>query len=391
MNSRLIRILIVVIGIAIGLSAGYLFSNVDKDITSQRTAENALRDQAAALAATIADVRAGQMAYVARGQGEVFWMSHVESLTPVLQKHAAEFGALLTSTEARSTFEAATGALENFRTLDAKIRQAVQSGSALFAADMIFSDGLESMATASTQLAAALTQELQHRSESITSVHNRQLAIAGGAAGAILLLMVGLVLVGETSTKTAEPEATVAVPVVEPIRFEAPLPKARAAVTPRLLTTAQLCRELSRVADSASLPHLLERAARVLDASGIIVWVAEPSRQRLVPAISHGYDDRTVMRMGSIHRDANNAAAAAYRSSEVRTVAGDASNNGAFIIPLITNDGCVGVLSAEMKAGCEKDESSQALATIFASQLATLVATPSAASLPVPIKLAAQA
>jgi hypothetical protein len=318
-------------------------------------------------------------------------MSHVESLTPVLQKHAAEFGALLTSTEARSTFEAATGALENFRTLDAKIRQSVQSGSALFAADMIFSDGLESMATASTQLAAALTQELQHRSQSITSVHNRQLAIAGGAAGAILLLMVGLVLVGETSTKTAEPEVTVAVPVVEPIRFEAPLPKARAAVTPRLLTTAQLCRELSRVADSASLPHLLERAARVLDASGIIVWVAEPSRQRLVPAISHGYDDRTVMRMGSIHRDANNAAAAAYRSSEVRTVAGDASNNGAFIIPLITNDGCVGVLSAEMKAGCEKDESSQALATIFASQLATLVATPSAASLPVPIKLAAQA
>ena len=65
--------------------------------------------------------------------------------------------------------------------------------------------------------------------------------------------------------------------------------------------------------------------------------------------------------------------------------------NGAFIVPLITNDGCVGVLSAEMKAGCEKDESAQALATIFASQLATLVATPSAATLPVPIKIAAQA
>ena len=391
MNSRLIRILIVLIGIAIGLSAGYLFSNVDKDINSQRTAENALRDQAAALAATIADVRAGQMAYVARGQGEAFWMSHVESLTPILQKDAAEFGALLTSAEARSTFEGATGALENFRRLDGKIRQSVQSGSALFAADMIFSDGLESTATASTQLAAALTQELQHRGDGMSSAHNRQLAIAGGAAGAILLLMVGLVLLGETSAKSAEPETVAAVPVVEPIRFEAPLPKARAAVTPKLLTTAQLCRELSRVNDSGSLPHLLERAARVLDASGIIVWVAEPSRQRLVPALSHGYDDRTVMRMGSIHRDANNAAAAAYRLSEVRTVAGDASNNGAFIIPLITSDGCVGVLSAEMKAGCEKDESSQALATIFASQLATLVATPSAAALPVPIQIAAQA
>ena len=232
------------------------------------------------------------MAYVARGQGEAFWMSHVESLTPILQKRAAEFGVLLTAPEARGAFEAATGALENFRTLDAKARESVQSGNALLAADMIFSDGLESMATASTQLAAALNHELQYRSADMASVRSRQLAIAGGAGGAILLLMVGLVLLGGASTKSAEPEAVTAVPAVEPIRFEAPLPKARAAVTPKLLTTAQLCRELSRVVDSASLPHLLERAARVLDASGIIVWVAEPSRQRLVPALSHGYDDK---------------------------------------------------------------------------------------------------
>jgi len=390
MNSRLIRILIVIISIAIGVSAAYLFSNIDKDINAQWTAEHVLRDEAAVLAATIADARAGQMAYVVRGQGE-YWMSHVEGVMPTLQKRAAEFGALLTAPKARNEFEAATGALENFRTLDAKVRESVQGGNALFAADMIFSDGLESMATASTRLTAALNHELQYRSADIASVHNRQLAIAGGGAGAILLLMVGLVLLGGGSTKSAEPEAATALPVIEPIRFEAPLPKARAAVTPKLLTTAQLCRELARVVDSGSLPHLLERAARVLDASGIIVWVAEPSRQRLVPALSHGYDERTVMRMGSIHRDANNAAAAAYRSSEVRTVAGDASANSAFIVPLITNDGCVGVLSAEMKAGCEKDESAQALATIFASQLATLVATPSAAPLPVPIKIAAQA
>jgi hypothetical protein len=93
--------------------------------------------------------------------------------------------------------------------------------------------------------------------------------------------------------------------------------------------------------------------------------------------------------MGSIHRDANNAAAAAYRSSEVRTVAGDAFTSGAVIVPLMTSDGCVGVLSAEMKGGSEKDESSQALASIFAAQLATLVATPEAVQ--VPVKAAAQA
>ena len=122
-------------------------------------------------------------------------------------------------------------------------------------------------------------------------------------------------------------------------------------MTPKLVITAKLCGELARVAESRELPHLLERAARVLDASGIIVWIAEPSRQALVPALAHGYEQRVVARMGSIHRDANNAAAAAYRSSEVRTVAGDAVTSGAVIVPLMTSDGCIGVLVGGNEGG----------------------------------------
>jgi hypothetical protein len=391
MHSRLIRILIVVIAIAIGLSAGYLFKTIDNTILAQRASADVVREQAAALSATIADVRAGQAAYVARGQGEAFWMSRVESLLPALQKNSEQFAGSLTSPAAQSTFEQVKAALENFRTLDAKVRHLVEGGGALLAADMIFSDGLESVTTASTQAVVALGEELQYRSGGLAELRDRQLAILGGAGVLVLVLMTALALTGASGSKAAEPDAVPAAPVIEPVRFEAPLPKARAAVTPKLLTTAQLCRELSRVTDSTHLPGLLERAARVLDASGIIVWVAEPSRERLVPAIAHGYDDRTVVRMGSIHKAANNAVAAAYRTSEVRTVAGDASTNGAVIVPLVTTDGCAGVLSAEMRSGAEKDESSQALATIFASQLATLVATPSAAPLPAPIKIAAQA
>jgi len=66
--------------------------------------------------------------------------------------------------------------------------------------------------------------------------------------------------------------------------------------------------------------------------------------------------------------------------AEMRTV------EGAVVAPLLTPDGCIGVLSAEMKGGSEKDESSQALATIFAAQLATIVATPPA----LPVKAVAQ-
>ena len=385
MNSRLIRTLIVVIGIAIGLTASYVLKDIDTDINNQRSSADVLRGQAAALTETIADVRAGQFAYVARGQGEAFWMSHVESLLPTLQKRTAEFAASLASPAAQSAFEPAVAALENLRTLDARIREFVQSGSPLLASDMIFSDGLESTATAAAQVTAALNIELRHRDTGVAALRTRQLAVLGGGAGVVLLLMVGLALTGVSAAQSAEPEAAAA-PPAEPVRFEAPLPKARPAVTPKLLSTAQLCGELSRVSEGRQLPNLLERAAKVLDASGIIVWVAEPARQTLTPAIAYGYENKIVMRMGSIHRDSNNATAAAYRAAEVRTVAGDAFTCGAVIVPLMTSDGCVGVMSAEMKGGSEKDESSQALATIFAAQLATIVSTPAA----IPVKAVAQ-
>src|SRR5688572_4466752 len=348
----------------------------------RRASADTLREQAAALAATIADIRAGQFAYVARGQGEAFWMSRVESLMPTLQKQAAAFGASLTTPAAQRAFEAASAALENFRTLDSRVKEFVQSDNALLAGDLIFSDGLESTATASTQVMAALNHELQGLNTSTAALRRRQLTVLGGGAGVFLMMMIAVVVTAGARVSSSEPEVAAAAPV-EPVRFEAPLPKARPAVTPKLLTTARLCSELARVGESRQLPNLLERAAKVLDASGIIVWVAEPSRHSLKPAISHGYEDRVVSRMGSIHRDANNAVAAAYRSSEVRTVSGDAFTSGAVIVPLMTSDGCVGVLSAEMKGGSEKDESCQALASIFAAQLATLVATPAAVQVPV--------
>ena len=384
MNSRTIRILLVGIGVVIGSTAAYFLNDLDTRIDTQRTSVETLRDQAKALSASIGDVRAGQVAYVARGQGEAFWMAHVEGLLPSLQKHTTEFGSSLTSPGAHTAYEAAAAALENFRTLDIRVKEFVANGNALLAADLIFSDGLESTATASTQVTAALNAELQARAGRLAAMRASQLTILGAAAGGILLLMLGLAFM-ESTERPAEPQ--VVAPVIEPVRFEAPLPKAKPAITPKLVITAQLCRELARVMDTDQLPELLARAARVLNASGIIVWVVDPVRRDLSPVIAHGYADQTVTRMGRIHSDANNAAAAAYRSAEVRTVGGDGSTNGAVIVPLMTPEGCIGVLSAEMKGGSEKDESSQALATIFAAQLATLV-SPSPAT--VPVRAAAQ-
>jgi hypothetical protein len=334
---------------------------------------------------TLTDLRAGQFAYVAQGQSEAFWMTHVATLMPALQKQMADFRGSLTTTAAHEALDPASAALDNFETIDSRVKEYVSAGNPLLAADLIFSDGLEATATASRQIAAALTEELQSREAGMSAMRRGQATIAGSAAGGILLLMVILALAGGTSKASVDVQSTAS---PEPVRIDAPAPRAKPAITPKLIRTAQLCSDLARVSESAQLPHLLERTARVLDASGIIVWVADPSGRELRPAMAHGYADEVVGKMGGIPREANNAAAAAYRAAQMRTVAGEGPTTGAIVAPLMTSDGCVGVLSAEMKGGSEKDESSQALATIFAAQLATLVSPPQTAA---PAKAAAQA
>ena len=61
----------------------------------------------------------------------------------------------------------------------------------------------------------------------------------------------------------------------------------------------------------APLPALLERAADILDASGIVLWIADPDGRELTPIVVHGYSPQLAARFGTIARDAENVTAAA--------------------------------------------------------------------------------
>jgi GAF domain len=118
---------------------------------------------------------------------------------------------------------------------------------------------------------------------------------------------------------------------------------------------------------------LLARAAKVLDASGAVVWMASPDGRELYPAASAGYDERLLTRIGNIPRTANNVTAGAIRSGTPRSSARDGQAAAALAVPLLTPLGAIGVLSAELKNVPEVDETCLAMATIFAAQLASLV------------------
>jgi hypothetical protein len=170
----------------------------------------------------------------------------------------------------------------------------------------------------------------------------------------------------------AAPEASIEQPPApaapDPVIEQAPAPP-----EPDLLAAAQLCTALGRVDTIREASPLLEDAAGMLDAVGLIVWVWHPQAGELRPALAHGYSDKVLAHLPRVKGDADNATAAAFRSAQTCVVNGSDRTSGALVVPLMTPVGCAGVLSIELQHGTEQRPAVRALVTIFAAQLARVI------------------
>lgn len=164
-------------------------------------------------------------------------------------------------------------------------------------------------------------------------------------------------------TQAAETNAAVAAstPMNEPVPPD-----------PDWLAVAHLCTEFGRVGNRTDMQQLLQQAAAILDAPGLIVWLWDAEAEGLRPALAHGYSDRVLAQIPAVGRDADNATAAAFRSGHTSAIRGSAHASGALVVPLLTLDGCAGVLALELQNGREQTASVRAVATIFAALLAQL-------------------
>ena len=149
---------------------------------------------------------------------------------------------------------------------------------------------------------------------------------------------------------------------------------------PDLRLAADLCTDLGRSANAADLPPLLARAAELLNASCVIVWVRDGTGNALRPAVSHGYPAAALARLGTIPCDGDNVTAAAYREARMQVIPGNAETPGAIVAPLASAEDRPGVMTLEVNDGWEASDFVQATATIFAAQLATFVAADPATS-----------
>ncbi len=149
---------------------------------------------------------------------------------------------------------------------------------------------------------------------------------------------------------------------------------------PDLLSAAHLCTSLSRLDDVRKATPLLEQLAGIFDATGLVLWIWDPSREKLMPALACGYSPHVVAQLPGVGRDAQNATAAAFRSARPCSVDGADAGNGALVVPLMSPHGCLGVLALELPRRREKLPSVCALAAIVAAQLARLLVVASTAN-----------
>ena len=146
-----------------------------------------------------------------------------------------------------------------------------------------------------------------------------------------------------------------------------------------LASAAELCVDLGRLVNGRDLPGLMARAATVLEAKGLVLWVSDATGLSLRPSVAHGYSEKVLQRIGSLPTDGDNVTSLAYRTLQPQVVRGSIDGHGALAVPLITGQGCVGVLAAEVQ-GAKPGDARFAVARIIAAQLSTLVSPAAAAS-----------
>ena len=175
-----------------------------------------------------------------------------------------------------------------------------------------------------------------------------------------------------------QPETVVIEPVDRPVVAPVPPPAAAPVQdTPArnrdLDAVAGLCTALARVVDRNEVQQLLEEAARELNAIGIIIWTWDPIAEELRPALVHGYSSRVLAQLPPVKRDTDNVTAAAFRSGQTCEMKGSRDSSGALVVPLLTPDGCAGVLAIELQPATDQTRSPRAVATILAAVLGQLV------------------
>ena len=404
MKSRGMRALLLILAIAVMAAAGAGVWQIEQRVAAaQSAADNFERDARQAVVA-LGDWRAAQQGYVAEGQPPAVWLTKAAGIGEAIGPKLSALRVAAGTAEAQGALESAIEAFTALTQIDAKARDYVKAGQRLSASDVIFAESAPTLDKAVAAVDIARGQERVAHALAFESWRRSELIALAVAAAVVLLLMLALVPVPRDGDPAgAAGEEAVIIPKGSGLQLSPDLgdgvvsragrPALAAgtskhdtlgsidlalagfgpATGPDLDAVADLCSSLARVADTRELHGLLERTAKALNATGVIVWMPDGPQGSLRPVLTHGYASLALSRMGVIHPAADNATATAYRTKRVVVVPAEVLASGAVVAPLISSDGCSGAMAVELRDGVEATPELRAVATIVAAQLATLL------------------
>jgi hypothetical protein len=333
----------------------------------------------------LADLRGAEAAYLATGLKTEEWMNRATAATVQLDSAISALRSLpTTSAEARAQYETSANAIAELEASDKKARDFVASGQPLVAADVLFQEGNDPARNLSAALTAARSAEVASFEKAAQRLG--WIGLGGNSAALVIGLLMMLMLsarvraVQNTEAPVEGLNLHTGAPAAEPSRVPVPESVVDPFVTPAvdLSGAAELCVDLGRILDGRDLPALMGRAADVLDAKGLVLWVSEAGGTVLRPSVAHGYSDRVLQRMGTLPADGDNVTSLAFRTLQPQVLRSTFDGHGAIAVPLLTSGGCVGVLAAEVQ-GAKPGDVRFAVARMIAAQLSTLVGPGSSA------------
>jgi hypothetical protein len=363
-----------------GIGAGVAVDMYRRD---GRAAATRVNNDLRAAEQSLADLGAADASYIAAGQNAEAanaWMNTATSLAVELESAVANLNATSSSEEAKAHYAAASPLVQAITASDRKARGLVANGQTLVAADVVLIEGAATVKQLKAEHAAAREAEMAGFEKKATQLGWIGL---GATSAAMLIGLLLLIAVARRSRRTeVQTGLSLNSEVAEPAPPPAPAlpanpapehPSTFAPANPDLSGAADLCVDLGGVHDGSQLPALMARAAAVLDAKGLVLWVSEAGGGMLRPTFAHGYSDKVLQRMGTLAADGDNVTSLAFRTRQPQVVRGSIDGQGALAVPLISASGCVGVLAAEVQ-GAKPGDARFAIARIVAAQLSTLVA-----------------
>lgn len=372
--------LFVVVAILLVLGALLQDYGFNRAIERERASLEAIDREFGSLQVALADYRAAQAGYVATGQGPEFWIRRAGEIASRIADRLTQLRESSPAAETRTGYDGAIASLANLASLDKRARDHVVNDQRFLAADVVFLESLEATHRLAGELESIREMEIATAGMTISRLAWFRVGLTGLA---LAMVLVGSLYVGRPERPTAASEAATTAQMIRdlpppvrpatPLTRPAPVPSPPPAPAVNLPDAAELCVDLARVIDGRDVPALLERAARVLDAKGVILWMVDGTGATLRPSLAHGYADKVLSRLGTLDVDADNVTSLAFRSVRPQVMPGAAPGDASAVaVPLVTSAGCNGVLSAEIRDTKPAPEL-LAVARIVGAQFATLI------------------